>query len=401
MNHCSQDPLSKSINIAPTDAIGAQRPLVTIAKIASPPPFSPQDALIHRFYLQSLARELLPTERVSQCLRAIVPGQRTVDVMVDRKTSTAHYKNLITCGRVWQCPVCASKITEKRADELLAAVTKWQAQGGFVALLTFTLRHNKYDRLVDLLKALRKAHSRFKSGAPFQRLRERYNWVGSVSALEVTYGENGWHPHLHELVFFEPLASSTWHEFTPAAKARWLTVLAAEGATATYEHGLDVRDADTDVYDYVAKFGKLPSGTTWTVERELAKAPVKRAHQNGMTPFQMLEAYGDGDQDAGRLFQEYAAVFKGRNQLVWSRGLRALLEMDEEAADEELAELLPDEVELLASLSRDQWRSILRMHRDIRAELLLIAGHGRLDDLEAFLQFYQILPAEVGRWSTS
>ncbi len=271
------------------------------------------------------------------------------------------------------------------------AVTKWHAQGGFVALLTFTLRHNIDDRLADLQKALRNAYRRFKSGKGFQTLSGRYNWMGCVTAMEVTYGQNGWHPHLHVLVFFDPLASATWSQFKEVAKARWLTVLEAEGAAATWEHGLDIREADADVHDYLAKFGKLPTGTTWTIERELTKAPAKRAHPDGMTPFQMLERYGDGDERAGRLFQEYVRVFKRHNQLTWSRGFRDELGLGAEAADEDLAVMLPDEMELLASLSRDQWRAILRLSHDIRGELLVIAGRGSLSDLAGFLRFWRVI----------
>lgn len=377
------------VGISDIRSSGAARPLVVIASIASPL-LQPQDWIIYKFYLQSLARELLPDERVAKCLRQIIPGKRSADIKLDRPKRAAHYANLITCGRIWQCPVCASKITEKRAQELQTAVARWHEQGGFVALLTFTLRHNIHDDLKTSEQKLKNAFRRFKSGAPFQRMQQRYGWVGSITATEVTHGDNGWHPHLHGLAFFEPLSSDSWAQFKRSAKARWLTVLDAEGAAATWTHGLDIREGDGAVADYVAKFGKLPTGITWTIERELTKAPVKRAHADGMTPFQMLEAYGDGDKRAGQLFQEYVRVFKGRAQLTWSRGLRELLGLGEEAADEALAELLPDELELLISFLPAQWHAILRLPRDIRAELLVIAGRGNLSDLQGFLRFWGI-----------
>lgn len=375
-------------NFSTSQSDGAH--LGSIASIASPPPIQVQDAIIQRFYLQSLARELLPSERVAQCLRSIAPNASTVEIVHHPEKHFASYRNLLVCARLWHCPVCATRITELRAAELLKAVTNWTEQGGFVALLTFTVQHNLWHKLSETLPALRDSHRRFKSGAPFQRLSERANWHGSVSALEVTHTENGWHPHIHELVFFETLAAHAWTKFIPDAKARWLTVLAAEGRTATMENGLDIRDAETRIYDYVAKFGRLPADTKWTVERELAKSPVKKAREGGRSPFQLLIDFGNGDMAAGALFQEYARVFKGRNQLNWSRGLRSELGLGKEAADADLMLEAADEYVLLATLDRLQWRAVLALESDVRGELLAVAGSGDKQAVVTFLAGYGV-----------
>jgi len=175
--------------------------LDSIAKIASTLKNDPIDELYTRFYLQTLARELLPKERVAQCLRMIVPGINQVDVMLHPTKQKATYRNLITCARLWFCPVCASRITEERAKELTLATARWHDSGGFVAMLTLTLRHNSYQPLGEVLKTLREAHRRFKSGRTFKTMQADYGWSGSVTTLEVTHGGSGWHPHLHELVF--------------------------------------------------------------------------------------------------------------------------------------------------------------------------------------------------------
>lgn len=346
--------------------------------------------MLERFYLQTLARELLPYERVERCLRALIPGRRTVEIHHAPELQRAYYKNLFTCGRVWFCTVCAARITEERARELLQAVTVWTQERGFVALLTYTLQHQQNDSLEELVAAVRDGHRRLKMGAPAQRFKERYGWHGSVTSLEVTYGANGWHPHLHELVFFDPLPSSAWKAFPDVAKARWLAALQASGRDASWQHGLDVRDAQTDVYEYVAKYGKLPKKARWTLDRELAKSPVKKAHGDGATPWQLLLDYGDGDQRAGALFQEYARVFKGRNQLTWSRGLRAELALPEEQTDEQLAAELPPEAALLAELNPLQWRRLRNLPVDIRGELLQVAAAGDRAALVEFLAAYRI-----------
>src|SRR6185503_16585697 len=108
------------------------------------------------------------------------------------------------CGRLWVCPVCAARITEQRRKELSNAVSRWP---GKLLLVTFTFRHERRDRLTDLLARLvgkgkqRGAFQWMKSGKQWQEILRDVEWVGSVRALEVTYGDNGWHVHIHELVF--------------------------------------------------------------------------------------------------------------------------------------------------------------------------------------------------------
>jgi hypothetical protein len=357
----------------------AKQPLGSITNIASPPhgKLSPQNAN-RKLALQEVAKMLMPTHRIRICLRHTRPGSQAVEIVRDRQSGDPHFTNLMTCGRLWVCPVCAARITEQRAVELLLGVSKWHAEGGFVAMLTFTMQHDRNDDLGALLDDLRASYRKFCSGAPFQRMKDRYGWVGSISALEVTHGSNGWHPHLHVLGFFEPMASSTWREFIAKAKSRWVTVLMGHDRSATLAAGLDVKTAETSIYDYVAKFGRLPEETSnWTLEREMVKAPSKLSRgRGGRTPFELLAAVGEGDKYAGALFREYADVFEGRNQLSWSAGLRDMLGMNDEKTDEELAAALPDEYDVLVSIPVAGWRELMRLPRDVRGTLLVTAIEG-------------------------
>lgn len=329
----------------------------------------------------------MPHERIHDCLRKIVPGKRTVDLIYDPDRQCAHFKNLMTCGSVWMCPVCAARITEQRAEELRRALLKWRENDGFFALITFTLSHNSGDKLHTVLEALREAHRRFKSGAPFQRLKQRYNWHGSVTALEDTHGANGWHPHLHELVFFDALSRDTWSSFKVTVKQRWLASLAAEGRGATWTHGVDIKDADEQIYDYIAKYGHQPTGNSWTLDREIAKAPTKKARtKDGRTAFQMLADVGAGDKTGAPLFQEHCRTMKGRKQLVWSKGLREELGLNDEPTDEALAAALPDEYIVLASITAAQWRVIMAADWSVQARLLDLGYSGDKNAVAAFLR---------------
>jgi hypothetical protein len=337
-----------------------------------------------RFSLQSAARELLPRERVSKCLRAPIPSAASIDVYRSAEFSTAHYGGLQVCASVWCCPVCSAKITERRRLDLSAGVGFWRSEaGGFLLLVTYTLRHNAGDSLAAVLSPLL---------AAFQKVHEDRWWVnfsaehriyGKVRALEVTHGASGWHPHLHCLYFIGSGDLPAVNAFELALKARWLELLRRQGRDASWQNGVDIRMSDEDIAEYIAKYAKGPE---WTIEHEMTKSPAKIGKNGGRTAFQLLKDYSEGDEMSGRLFMQYAVNFKGKSQLHWSKGLRSLLRMDVEQSDEELAKSMEKDALLLASLSRDQWRAILG--NDARAELLNVAAAG---DIDAFWRFVDSL----------
>lgn len=348
-----------------------------IANIAST--FSTNE-LLTRFYLQSLARDLLPSEKVRHCMRTIAPYKTNVEIAKRGGNNNAHYRNLIICSRIWQCPVCAATITENRRKELTKAIA---TSGLHPVLISFTLQHNKTHKLTDSLKALLDAYRAYKSGRGWQKFAHEYFCVGSVKALEVTYGENGWHCHIHELALFEiPITANVENAINTFVKERWQRSVVAQGRDASWTRGADVRTEQHEIREYVAKFGKLPRGTKWTVEHELTKSPSKKGRIGGATPMQLLIDYGAGDTKSGQLFIEYVGAFKGKHQLQWSKGLRDMLGLGVELTDAELSEREAAKGVILATLTRAQWKVILSSGR--RGELLAVASSA---DNETLIQY--------------
>jgi hypothetical protein len=149
------------------------------------------------------------------------------------------------------------------------------------------------------------------------------------------------------------------------------------------EHGVTVKLAQMSVAEYVAKFGRERS---WGPEHELAKANAKQGRKSGRTPRELLRDYGAGDERSGALWGEYARVFKGRRQLVWSKGLRELLGVEAEKTDAELAQEAQERGSVLVLLDKDQWGHVLA--NDARGELLEV---GRSGDVEAVWVFLSSL----------
>ena len=222
-----------------------------------------------------------------------------------------------------------------------------------------------------------------RQGQAAQELRKRFGILGTISVREVTWSkQNGWHPHCHELVFCS--AEINVDEYDQTVRKQWQRSTEREGLSIN-EHGFSVSRTYGSVADYVAKFGREPVQTPWGAATEMTKGHLKRGHTEGhLTPFAMLALISQGCDELKPVFREYARWFKGKHQLVWSAGLRALLLGNEaEKADAELAQEEEPEVVLLGRLARPQWWKVLA--KDAREQLLEVAGSGDWQQVVAFL----------------
>jgi hypothetical protein len=225
-----------------------------------------------------------------------------VDLYHVPKQRAGAFGGLQHCGSPWACPVCASKITERRRVELTAAIASAEARGLQVLLVTYTIRHKRADSLKHSLEGLLKARKALLAGKWAKCFNERHGVVGRVRALEVTHGRNGWHPHVHELVFVQ--ADVDQRVFLTELQGAWSRRLQAAGLRDVNEHGVDVRFADISAAEYVAKFGRE---RTWGPEHELTKAAAKIGKRGNRGPVGLLVDFLSGeDETAGLIWREYA-----------------------------------------------------------------------------------------------
>jgi hypothetical protein len=133
---------------------------------------------IGRYRLQNAAARLLPEERVAKCMRTVLEKGGSVAVMHSREVGRAHYKGLMCCGSLWTCPVCASKISERRRVELSKALERNPEYS--VVLATFTFAHGQGDALAELVDFLNDGIRRTRSGEPWLRIQDRFCLVGSI-----------------------------------------------------------------------------------------------------------------------------------------------------------------------------------------------------------------------------
>lgn len=295
------------------------------------------------FLLQDQSAKLLPKERVCNCLKKRIDKTKLRDVKYNETRKKAHYSNVQRCGSIWSCPVCAKQITEKRREELKRGLETWKtAHRGFVQLLTLTFSHSKEQPLKWLLERQKKAYKIFLETTRVKQIFKSLGIEHKIRSLEVTYGQNGWHPHFHVLLLGHSLFTDT--SLRDLLAELWVKSCVRAGLNApSMTHGLDLRDG-TYADQYVSK---------WGIESELTKGHVKKGRNGGFTPFDLLQLsmYDETvyDKSCSKLFQEFAISMKGARQLVWSRGLKALLQI-EEKTDEELAEETENEAITLRTI---------------------------------------------------
>lgn len=340
-------------------------PLVVLRNQGTPPP---DEALARRRAGRWLALrgggKLLPGTRLAHCHRT--PIMAGVGILHSASRGRASYSGLQTCGSVHVCPVCAYKIAGRRRAELEEGVAAAKARGYAMLFLTYTVQHQAKNGCLEVLEWLRGATRRFRYGRPWQELKRRIGLVGYVTTTEVTHGDNGWHPHAHEVWICSGITEDDLVPLMVELQGRWQAAVEAAGGSCRRSVGLRVEwvaDGEDAVGDYLLKSGQ------WGICDEMSQAATKKARTGGRTVAALLEDYSlHGDQEAGRLFQEYAAAFHGRRVHRWSVGLREHLGLCCEASDADVAAEVDDDAVLLAQLNLREWRRVLE--RGLEAELL-------------------------------
>lgn len=345
--------------------------------------------------MQSAARQILPSERTANCLRSIsrfkgpnaVNGTHYYDLGYFRKVEVVkakenfHFGNLMTCGSVWHCPICAGKVSEHRRGELVQAVEYWKGQGAEVLLLTLTVPHYANQKLQIVLDGLTDALRKMTNSREWKALAKSIGLHGRVRALEVTYGENGWHPHFHLLLF--SYRSNDLVKLQSEILDLWKASCLKASLPEPNYHGVKVDNGELAA-QYVGK---------WGIEHEMTKGHIKKSN-SGYSPFDLLRVYLgtsvngrflDRHPDrAAALFREYAKAFKGKRQLVWSQGLRDdLLSSLPEMSDEEIADRIDQDAELFALIPIRIWKIILG--RNLRGQVLEKCREGK-DSFDNYLK---------------
>lgn len=340
--------------------------------------------------MKRAAEGLLQGTRVEYCHRSVTGAS----VRVMERDGRAFFGDIAKCKSRWGCPICARSKIEKDQAQLRDAVAINKQRGGETYLLTFTIRHDKSLPVKTAVAGLLLAQNRMKATRAYKAIMRDAGALGTIASREITFGENGPHPHVHMLVLgdVDQLAG------LERVRDLWAEAVKRAGLDAVNEHGFDARGGDYAA-EYVAKFGKEPSfdtkrstGQWWNVQKEMTAGHTKQSHRlGGATPFTLLRWYADGDAESGALFVDYFNAMQRRAQLFWSKGLRAKLDLFRLERPKEPA---PRAVEV-ARIGFDDWHAVMR--HDGRCAVLVAAEREGRAGVFTLLDRYR--SRIRGRWS--
>jgi hypothetical protein len=321
-----------------------------------------------RWAMKWAVDRLLKGSRQFKCHRWRIPG-RDLEVKLSLEHKKSFYAGFESCGSVWGCPLCAPKITERRRVEVQEAIEEAKAKGWKVYLGTYTVPHGMGDDPKVIRQQMMSAWRKGSTSRAGKKMRKMIGLKGTIRVLEVTYGENGWHPHYHVLLIVESdlspeVIQGLWYPI-------WLDGCRKAGLSdPSIAHGVRVDDGSRAA-GYVTK---------WGMDSELTKGHLKKGKQS-VNPWDLLRVHtfgldhpaiapelrevmqglGINKDKAGALWLIFFRSFKGARQLYWANGLRKLLGLQKEATDEELAEKEMDtEAAVLATLTDEQRFDLIR-----------------------------------------
>jgi hypothetical protein len=315
----------------------------------------------------------------------VAPGVAGVDVK-RAESGRAYFAGAVSCGSVWTCAVCCVKIARDRQREVSALLEAHLCAGGTALFLTLTVPHDVGTDLGALRRIVSQTWKGMQGGSAWLAMKERCGIVGTVRALEVTAGRNGWHPHLHVLLLCAaPLSDAALTELHAGIVARWARGVTRAGLRAPLRDLCPMkRIYSADAADYLAKIAAVLELTRWD---------AKQGRESGRSPFQILATAAAGNARDVALWREWCAGIKGARQLTWSKGLRERYSLEPEATDEAIASA---EVggDVVLTLSLPAWAIVCRTPM-LRADVLRAAERGGAADVLELLDSLPSWPADA------
>lgn len=363
--------------IVPSEGVPGTAPARPVAAAEGPAPAGPLERYANnctppsrrdlRYMLRRRLWVISELGRVKKCGRVLRGSHVAVR---GSQGGPVGFSGLCSCGSVWACPVCASKVLSRRGLEIGAALVSWEGRGGRLALGTLTMRHRAGDQLVRSWDAAMAAWHRVTRCKGWAQWNLRLGARGWIRVVEVTDGQHGWHVHLHFVLLVEQAArlAGTVVRFESWLAEKWARCLAAEGAPGALGVGQDVRLADSvaaavEFGGYLVKSEAYGETAGVKLGRELTGSMTKTARTDWSTQpvWSIAERFVEtGEADLLERWHEWERGSRGRRQLAWSRGLRDELALGVEQTDEQIAEESLGGEDLVR-IDADGWRAVLAL----------------------------------------
>lgn len=180
---------------------------------------------------QHITEYYLPNIR--KCGTGIRKGQvdeQAVFVIQKSDRTVTRYDGTLRCHSAWACPKCTAEVMAKKATDIACAIDLLKKQKQTATMITFTIPHTKNMSCKEAFQVLLNTWRKFTKGGlrtanavktyelktnkagkkgekkiykkgfnPYGNFRETLKIVHNVRVFEFTWGNNGWHPHIHAL----------------------------------------------------------------------------------------------------------------------------------------------------------------------------------------------------------
>jgi hypothetical protein len=333
--------------------------------------------------------------------------------------SVVGFAGLVSCGRVWLCPVCNAKVMAVRAIEIGLILAWASAEGYQVIWGSLTVRHNAASDLGDLLRIQREAWRLLVSSKPWrnasststvahvhtlacgpvcERKREtillpQLGRVGYIRAAELTIGANGWHPHIHPLIFVKG-SRELAEKIAQQTVDGWVIGVGlaggeAEGYGAQQLKVINPEDSWELIAGYMTKqtydHSKMALEAVWSQGKKgRGRALETVAH------WDLLARIETGDMDVIDRWYQLEDAIPGHRMLSMSRGLRSFAHVADEVDDETIAaQEVGSSTDDVCFISPDGWRGI-RDRPEVLGQLLEVLAASGWPGLRVLLEFYQV-----------
>jgi hypothetical protein len=338
-----------------------------------------QDARSKRFRLLDRLQGVTSLDRLSHCRRH--PHGQAEFVGIVSRDGVSSYDGLQTCGSVWSCPVDSAKVRHQRTLDLARVVLDHLDAGGGLAFPTMTLAHRSADPLADTLGHVMAGWRYVTGHRRYRELRAELGIEHVCKSVEVTHGLNGWHPHIHALMFSrEPLGRKGIERLRETLWDLWSAYAAAHDLRLLVEHRAVVvkgvaMTSDAGVAALAEYLFKVQDG--YGIAAEIVRADLKSGRaKRSRVPFQIAEsATRPGVAGAGKsrrdldLWLEYETATKGRRVMDWTKGSAAALGLDD--LPDDVVAARADDGDLVYDLTPYEWSLVVRYRR--RGHVLNVA----------------------------
>jgi hypothetical protein len=306
-----------------------------------------------RYMLRSALRQITNIKRLRYCG---LPFDS--DIVVRRKDGVHHFaalphlrddahhfSGIMTCGSGWCCPVCAAKIRYQRADEVSRALVAALQQDMQALFVTRTIPHSAANRLGVTLGLLAEGRRYVANQPVVKAARQAMGYAGGIAAKEINYGVNGWHPHSHDIEYYEHELSLADFATLSAVYHHYLHKFYCHNGFEglSRQHGVRVEQVQLDGAALAKYVAKLQEGVVIRLHaaQELTRGDLKQGRADSLMPFDIACAFFEtGDMALLDLWHEFERESFGRSVIRFTKGLRArLLPSEAEKTNEELASM--------------------------------------------------------------